>query len=102
MKRETPRRETLPNARTLTARYKRITCAHLPENIRLRQPYKQREVPQGRLIAVQQGRGFGSNIFKFTRKIAKTPAVRELGKMSLNELLNLYNTGTNKTKNKKC
>ena len=47
MKRETPRRETLPNARTLTARYKRITCAHLPENIRLRQSYKQREVPQG-------------------------------------------------------
>ena len=47
MQRETPRRETLPNARTLTARYKRITCAHLPENIRLRQPYKQREVLQG-------------------------------------------------------
>ena len=45
MKRETPRRETLPNARTLTVRYKRITRVHLPANIRLRQPYKQREVP---------------------------------------------------------
>ena len=31
--------------------------------------------------------------------VVKTPIVQELGKMALNELLNLYNTGTNKIKN---
>ena len=40
-----------------------------------------------------------SNILKFAEKVVKTPIVQELGKMALNELLNLYNTGTNKIKN---
>ena len=44
MKRETPKRVTLPNSRTFIARYKRATHAYLPANIHLRQPYKQRAV----------------------------------------------------------
>ena len=82
MKRETPYRVSLPNGRTSVARYKRVTRAHLPVNIRLRRPYKKGVAPWARhywQIAVQQGRGFGINILKFSKKIAKTPAMRELG-----------------------
>ena len=58
-------------------------------------------MPRGRhcgQIAVQQGHGFGSNILKFAKKIAKKPVVRELDKMALNKLPNLYNKGINKIK----
>ena len=99
MKIETPKRVTLPNGRTYVARYKCVTRAHLPANIHLRWPYKQRASPRGRCcqqIAVLQGRGLGSNILKFSKKITKTSVVQELGKMALNELPNLYNKGTDK------
>ena len=104
MKRDTSKRVTLPNCRTFIARYERVTHNHLPGNVRLRQPYRQRAAPCGRhchQIVVQQGRGIGSNILKSAKKVAKTPVVRELGKMALNELPNLYSKGTSKIKNKK-
>ena len=41
MKRETPKRVTLPNGRTFIARYERVTRDHLPGNVRLERPYKQ-------------------------------------------------------------
>ena len=34
MKRETPKRVTQPNDRTFVVKYKRVTRAHLPANIR--------------------------------------------------------------------
>ena len=46
--RATLKRITLSNGRTFVARYERVTCNHLPANIRLRQPYKQRAAPCGR------------------------------------------------------
>ena len=42
MKRETPNWATLTSGRTFVARYKRVTRASLPANMRLRRPYKQR------------------------------------------------------------
>ena len=62
--------------------YKRVARAYLPLNIRLRRPYKQRAALRGRHrreIVAKQRHGFGSNILKFAKKIAKTPVVRELG-----------------------
>ena len=105
MKKEKPKRVTLSDDITLIARYRRVTRAHLPEHIRLRRsrhPYRQRAAPRGKhqQIAIQQGRGLGSNILKFAKKVVKTPIVQELGKMALNELPNLYNKDTNKIKNK--
>ena len=103
-KRDTPKRVTLPNRTTLIARYERVTCNHLPANVCLRRPYRQKAAPRGRRrrqIAVQQGRGIGSNILKFAKKVAKTPILQELGKMALNELPNLYNKSTSKIKSKK-
>ena len=73
---------TLPNGRTFFARYKRVTRTYLPLNIRLRRHYKQRAALRGRRrreIVAEQRHGFGSNILKFAKKIAKTPVLRELG-----------------------
>ena len=33
IKREWPKRVTLPNVRTFMARYQRLTCANLPANV---------------------------------------------------------------------
>ena len=76
MNRKTPKRVTLPNGRTFVARYECVTRYHLPANMRLRRPYKQRAAPRGRRhchqIAVQQGHSLGSNILKLAKKVAKT------------------------------
>ena len=100
MKRVTPKRVTLPNSRTFVARYDRVTCDQLHANIRLSQPYKQRTAPRSR-CRVQWGWGIGSNILKLAKKVFKSPIVRELCKMTLNELPNLYSKDSNKIKNKK-
>ena len=79
MKSETPKRVTLPNGRTFVARYERRTRNHLPANIRPRHPYKQRAATRRRhrcQIPVQQGRGLGSNIVKFSKKVPKHQLVK--------------------------
>ena len=48
MKRETTKRVTLPNSRTFVARYTRVTRDHLPANMHLERPYKQRVAPRGK------------------------------------------------------
>ena len=48
MKRETPKVVTQLNGRTFVARYRHVTRAHLPGNIRLRCPYRQKAAPRGR------------------------------------------------------
>ena len=48
VKRDVPKRVTLPNDRTFLACYKRTTRAHLPANIHLARPYKQCAVPKGK------------------------------------------------------
>ena len=48
MKRERPKRVTLPNGRTFIARYQCATRAHLPANVCLARPYKERAAPKGR------------------------------------------------------
>ena len=48
MKRERLKRVTLPKGRTFIARYQRVKRAHLPVNVRLAQPYKERAAPKGR------------------------------------------------------
>ena len=61
IKRETPKRVTLPNGRTFYAKYKRVTRDALPANIQIRRRYRQRAAPRGRRRrrpAQQGGRGF--------------------------------------------
>ena len=40
IKRQAPKRATLPNSRTFYAKYKRTTRAALPANVHLRRAYK--------------------------------------------------------------
>ena len=93
MKRVTPKRVTLPNGRTFVTKYQHITHAHLPANILLNWPYKQRAATKGKQwiqwVAQQQGCGilsFGSKLYKLAKKVEKVPIVREVGKMALIEL----------------
>ena len=46
VKRDVLIRVTLPNGRIFLARCKRTTRAHLPANIHLERPYKQRAAPK--------------------------------------------------------
>ena len=90
MKRERPKRVTLPNGRTFIARYQCATCAHFPANVRLAQPYKERAAPKSRWgrrrQVVQQGRETGSKLLKLVKKLAKAPVTQKIGKMALNEI----------------
>ena len=47
VKRQNPKRVTLPNGRTFYARYRRATRAELPANVRLNGPYRWRAAPRG-------------------------------------------------------
>ena len=73
VKREVLKRVTLPNGRTFLARYKQTTRAHLPANIHLARPYKQRAAPKekrrrSRAAAGQQGQGIGDEKFFLLQK----------------------------------
>ena len=95
IKRERPKRVTLPDGRTFLARYRRATRDDLPPNIEFPRVYKKRAAPKGkrrkrnRLVVYrerqrralrqrgQRGRGIGS----FLKKGLK------LGKKALNSRL---------------
>ena len=75
VKRNVPKRVTLPNGRTFAARYKRIRRCELPPNIVMRRTYAQRAAPRGkRRRQAQQGQG----IFDFVKKVARNPLVRSI------------------------
>ena len=106
VKRQTPKRVTLPNGRTFYAKYKRTTRAELPANIHLQRPYKQRAAPRGRRRrrAGQRGRGFKRGFkkaFNFAKKAAKNKSVRNIGRALLSEVPTALNGLAKKVKNKK-
>ena len=78
---------------------KRVRRYHLPLNVRMRRRYKQRAAPKGRhRCRSQRDRGIGS-IFRFAKKLAKNPMVRNLGKMVLQEIPGVYEKGVKKKEN---
>ena len=48
VRRQNPKRVTLPNGRTFLARYRRATRTESPANVHLERPYRQRAAPRGR------------------------------------------------------
>ena len=113
VKRQNPKRVTLPNGRTFYAKYKRTTRAELPANVHLQRPYRQRAAlkgrRRGRRAAVgQRGRGFKSafkNVFKkgfnIAKKVAKNKSVRNIAKAIISEAPAALEGLTKKVKNKK-
>ena len=94
VKRDVPKRVTLPNGRTFFARQKRRTRAHFPANIHLARLYKKRATPKGKRgrpraaasPATQQGQGI-VDIFCFAKKkIAKSKVGDNIGEMALGQL----------------
>ena len=47
VRRQNPKRVTLPNSRTFLARYRRARRTELLANVRLERPYRQRAAPRG-------------------------------------------------------
>ena len=108
VKRQNPKRVTLPNGRTFYAKYKRTTRAELPANVHLQRPYRQRAAlkgrRRGRRAAVgQRGRGFKSVFkkgFNIVKKIAKSKSVRNIARAIINEAPTVLEGLTKKVNNK--
>ena len=96
---DVPKRVTLPNGRTFTARFRRATRAELPNNINMRRTYRNnfakgaRRRPRRR---TQSGRG----LFSFMKKVTKNPILRDIARTGAKYLPGLYQGATNKIKNK--
>ena len=85
VKRQNPKRVTLPNGRTFYARYKQVFRADLPANLRLERPYRQRAAPRRRRSVRQGGRGFKNafkKVFNSAKIASKNKAVRNIGRDS--------------------
>ena len=85
VKRQNPKKVTLPNGRTFYAKYKRTMKAELPANVHLQRGYRQRAAPHGwRRAAVRRGgRGFKSafkKVLNFAKKAAKNKTVRNISR----------------------
>ena len=108
VKRQNPKRVSLPNGRTFYAKYKRTTRAELPANVHLQRSYRQRAAPRGRrrtaVVRQQRGRGFKSVLkkaFNFAKKAAKNKSVRNIGRAIISEVPTALEGLTKKVKNKK-
>ena len=106
VKRQNPKKVTLPNGRTFYAKYKRTTRAELPANVHLQRGYRQRAAPRGRRrAAVRQGRrGFKSafkKVLNFAKKAAKNKTVRNIGRAIISEAPGALESLSKKVKNKK-
>ena len=102
IKRENPKKVTLPNGRTFYAKYKRVGRAALPGNVRIQR--KRKAGGGGRRRRGQRGRGFGSffkKAFKFGKKALKNKTVRAIGSQLLENAPDALEMLGKKVKNKK-
>ena len=106
VKRQNPKKVTLPNSRTFYAKYKRTTRAELPANVHLQRGYRQRAAPRGRRRTAvwQGGRGFKSafkKVLNFAKKAAKNKTIRNIGRAIISEAPGALESLSKKVKNKK-
>ena len=100
-----PKRVTLPNGRTFTARFRRATRDELPNNITMRRTYRNNFAKGARRRPTGRRRGrrgqAGRGLFSFMKKVAKNPILRDIAKTGAKYLPSLYRGATSKIKNKK-
>ena len=122
IKRERPKRVTLPDGRTFLARYRRATRDDLPPNINLARVYKQRAAPKGkrrknnRLIAyrlrqrgalrrrAQRGRGIDSILkkgFKLGKRALNSRLGKRVARAVVSEVPDVLEKLSGKVKNKR-
>ena len=122
IKRERPKRVTLPDGRTFLARYRRGTRDDLPPNIEFPRVYKQRAAPKGkrrkrnRLVVYrerqrralrqrgQRGRGIGSFLrkgFKLGKKALNSRLGRRVARAVISEVPDVLESLGGKVKNQR-
>ena len=122
IKRERPKRVTLPDGRTFLARQRRATRDDLPPNINLPRVYKQRAAPKGKRrrrnrLAVyregqrralrqraQRGRGIGSLLkkgYKLGKKAFNSRLGKRLARAVISEVPDVLESLGGKVKNKR-
>ena len=123
IKRERPKRVTLPDGRTFLARYRRATRDDLPANIALPRIYKERAAPKGkrrrrnrldvyrerqrgalRRRAAQRGRGIGSFLkkgFKLGKRALNSRLCKRLARAAISEVPNVLESLGGKVKNRR-
>ena len=122
IKRERPKRVTLPDGRTFLARCRRATREDLPPNIHLPRVYKQRAAPKGkrrknnRLIPyrqrqrgalrrrAQRSRGIGSILkkgFKLGKRALNSRLGKRLARAVISEVPDVLEKLSGKVKNKR-
>lgn len=103
IKRENPKKVTLPNGRTFYAKYKRVGRAALPGNVRIQRKRKAGGVRRKKSRS-QRGRGFGSffkKALKFGKKALNNKTVRAIGSQLLENAPDALDMLGKKVKNKK-
>ena len=99
---DTPKRVTLPNGRTFTARYRRAKRSELPGHIRMNRTYKDRPAVGRRRVRRRQGQvQTGSGVLSKVKKFVKHPLFKQAIKTGAKHLPSIYNKGTSKIKNQK-
>ena len=123
IKRDRPKRVTLPDGRTFLARYRRATRDDLPPNINLSRIYKQRAAPKGKRrkrnnrLAVyregqrralrrraQRGRGLGSFLkkgFKLGKIALNSRLGKRVARAVISEVPDVLESLSGKVKNKR-
>ena len=119
IKRERPKRVTLPDGRTFLARYRRATRYDLPANIDLPKIYKLRAEPKGKRRKkipyrerqratlrrrAQRGRGFGSLLkkgFKLGKKALNSRLGKKISRAIISEVPDVLEKLSGKVKNKR-
>ena len=105
VKRQTPKKVTLTNARIFYAKYKRATRANLPTKVRLERPYKQRAASKGRHRRARQGGpGFNSafgKLMRFAKKVRNNKAFKNVARAVLKEVPGAIGNLSKGVKNKK-
>ena len=123
IKKERPKRVTLPDGRTFLARYRCATRDDLPANIALPRIYKERAAPKGkrrrrnrldvyrerqrgalRRRAAQRGRGIGSFLkkgFKLGKRALNSRLGKRLARAAISEVPDVLESLGGKVKNRR-
>ena len=102
---DTPKRVTLSNGRTFTARFRRAKRSELPNNIVMKRTYRDNFAKGARKRRTGGKRGrkkqTGKGFFSVLKKVVKNPIFKDIVKAGAKYIPGLYQGGVNKIKNKK-
>ena len=100
---DTPKRVTLSDGRTFTARFQRAKRSELPNNIVMRRTYRNNFAKGARRKKTGGRRGrkkqTGKGFFSVLKKVVKNPVFKDIVKTGAKYIPGLYQGGVKKIKN---